>query len=195
VQLKSRGDVGIAIAKDTGHTTLTGTLHVSGTVDAISEDDGGALTVDGGAAIKKTLYVGGDIVVAGGITISDALTTPSVTTGSLINVASVVVVQAAESFLRSGTATEHTLTLVFEVTPVAGDANAQFQFNLANKTEDLVNRYDVFALVEGWTDDTNLIPLFNTLCVGVPASKQMLVKFQAVNTEVHYLKILVRYKQ
>ena len=47
-------------ASDT--VTMTGPVTLSCTVDASSKTSGGALTVSGGAAIAKKLYVGNDIV-------------------------------------------------------------------------------------------------------------------------------------
>ena len=52
----------------TGDTTLN-TLNVASQFNSISEDNGGALTVRGGAAVKKDLYVGGDLGITGDLNI------------------------------------------------------------------------------------------------------------------------------
>ena len=59
----------------TGNTTLTGTLDVTNvinfnnTTDATSSTDGGCLTVDGGAAIAKKLYVGDDLNITDALSV------------------------------------------------------------------------------------------------------------------------------
>ncbi len=68
----------------TGALTLSGGIGISLTTDAISSTNGGTFTTAGGAAIAKTLYVGGNI--AGNNLITTSLTTSSTSnsTGALI---------------------------------------------------------------------------------------------------------------
>jgi enhancing lycopene biosynthesis protein 2 len=67
-------------------TTLSSTLDVTGSVnlnndtDATSSTNGGSLTVDGGAAIAKKLFVGTDLTVGGDLFVSGTTTTVNSTT-------------------------------------------------------------------------------------------------------------------
>jgi hypothetical protein len=67
-------------------TTLSSTLDVTGNVnlnndsDATSSTNGGSLTVDGGAAIAKKLFVGTDLTVGGDLFVSGTTTTVNSTT-------------------------------------------------------------------------------------------------------------------
>lgn len=85
-------EVGTAfdVTASSGNTTIGGTLDVTGiarlnkTTDATSSTSGGSLTVDGGAAIAKKLFVGTNLDVAG-ITTLDSTTVDGalVVTGNL----------------------------------------------------------------------------------------------------------------
>jgi hypothetical protein len=53
-----------------GGIEISGKVIISNTTNAIDENDGGALTVSGGASFKKDVYIGGSITLASGGTIS-----------------------------------------------------------------------------------------------------------------------------
>jgi hypothetical protein len=52
-----------------GNTWFYGPIILSDTTNSIDEDNGGALTVSGGASFKKDVYIGGSITLSGGGTI------------------------------------------------------------------------------------------------------------------------------
>jgi hypothetical protein len=70
----------------TGNTTLSGTLDVTGavnfnsTTDATSATAGGAVTIDGGLAVAKKLFVGGAADFDGNVQIDGTLTVSGTTT-------------------------------------------------------------------------------------------------------------------
>jgi len=72
----------------TGATTLSSTLDVTGVInfnnvtDATSSTDGGCLTIDGGAAVAKKLYVGTKLYVGDTIDVTSDMTIGGVTNAS-----------------------------------------------------------------------------------------------------------------
>ena len=70
----------------TGATTLSDTLDVTGisnlnnTTDASSSTSGGALTIDGGAAVAKKLFVGTDLSIGGNSSLTGTLSVTNTTT-------------------------------------------------------------------------------------------------------------------
>ena len=52
-----------------------------------------------------------------------------------------------------------------------------------------MNRGECVLNVSGWTNDTDVIPLFNVIGVGITGTKRCLVKFVSANTYIHYLTI------
>jgi hypothetical protein len=70
----------------TGNTTLSGTLDVTGavnfnnTTEATSSTAGGAVTIDGGLAVAKKLFVGGNADFDGNVQIDGTLTVSGTTT-------------------------------------------------------------------------------------------------------------------
>lgn len=67
----SNSDYGVIFSTSyDGSMDIRSTVTISNTQNASNEDNGGALTVRGGAAFKKDVYIGGAITLAGGGTIS-----------------------------------------------------------------------------------------------------------------------------
>ena len=60
----------VIVASYDGTTGLNGTVTIFNTTNSINEDNGGSLTVRGGASFKKDVYVGGVLTLAGGGTVS-----------------------------------------------------------------------------------------------------------------------------
>jgi hypothetical protein len=85
------------------------------------------------------------------------------------------------------------LTFAFSVIPSQSSLNTQIEFTLPGRVNVLTKRGDVTISVSGYTDDTNLIPLFNTIGVGIVGTTQGLIKFQSVSTSIHYFQVNCQY--
>ena len=192
VRIISKGAFGINIAADTGDLISDSKLTISSTVDATSVDNGGALTVRGGAAIKKKLLVGGDLYVSGSTTTEGNVTQPVLVTpsGDMINVTTLTVRKTKMIKMND----ERLLFATLEVSPTVAGDNVQYTVRLPEKVSTLVNRLDLnSATASGFADDTNVYVLQNILCTGVTGSRNVLVKFQAIDTSIHYIQIFVSY--
>lgn len=172
-----------------GALIVSGGVAVATTRNSISTINGGALTVAGGAAFAKDIHIGGNLYVSGNVNANGSALPPTIT---FTNTQGCSVITYGNNYLLN-VSSEITLSFYVEVTPSAASQNCQFEFVLPDRATNLANRCDIIAMCNGYTDDTNVIPLFNTLCVGVSGETRGLVKFQSVSTGIHYLSILCRY--
>ena len=79
------------------------------------------------------------------------------------------------------------------VTPNNASENCQIEFELPGKDNGFANRRELIGTCTGYTDDDEMIPLFNVLCVGVKNESRGLIKFQSVSTGIHYFTVISRY--
>lgn len=173
----------------------SGTLVVSGGIavecsqNAQSNDNGGALTVAGGASIAKDIFIGGNLYISGNLDATGSVTTPTLTFSntqgcSITSYSNNKFVQISDQALFS---------FAVAVTPTQASTNCQFEFALPNRTSPFAQRSELIALVTGYTDDTDVIPLFNTVCVGVKTTTRGMLKFQSASTGIHYFTVFCRY--
>ena len=173
----------------TGSLVTYGGISINKTQNATSISSGGALTVDGGIAIRKDMYLGGDLYVTGSVIAGGSLTYPIVTTSGNVNCS----VNAIYSNNLINVSSYATLTFSFEVIPTAASVNCEIQFTLPGRTNGFVKAGEAIVSVSGFTDNTNFIPLFNVLGIGYPNSTNIMVKFQSVSTAIHYFQVHCNY--
>lgn len=176
-------------SKTSGALIVSGGVGISATENSTSITNGGSLTVAGGAAIGKDIYVGGDLIVSGNIAAGGSVTTPTIT---FSNTSGCSITSYANSSLIN-ISNEGILTFSVDITPIESSTNCQFTFSLPSRTNNFTQRGELVATCTGYSNDTDLIPLFNCLCVGITSTTDSLVKFQSVNTGIHYLTIMCRY--
>jgi hypothetical protein len=194
LSVSSSGTTRILTTQNSSNSTsgaliVSGGISISNTENATSYTRGNGLTIAGGGAIAKDLYVGGNITVGGTITASGAVASPTITFSNTDNCS--VTGQGNSKLLAINN--ELVLSFYIEVTPINASQNCQLEFNLPSRTTNLTNRGDSIIQCSGWTDDTNLTPLFNVLSTGVPSSTRAIVKFQSVSTSVHIIQVIARY--
>ena len=173
----------------TGALISYGGISIKGTENATSSSSGGAITVGGGLSIAKDMYLGGNLYVTGAVIAGGSVTYPTINIQSttncaindiynnnLVNISGIGIMYAS-----------------FEVVPSDASKNCQFTFSLPGRTNAFVKSGEVIVSVSGYTDDTNFIPLFNVLGVGVVGTTHVLVKFQSVNTAIHNLQVQCNY--
>lgn len=176
-------------SKTSGALIVSGGLATSATDNATSSSNGGSFTVGGGAAIGKDVYIGGNIYVEGSVVAGGSVSNPSLT---LSNTQGCTITSYNNTSLVN-VSNQATFSFGVQVTPLAASENCQFEFNLPEKVSNLTQRSDVIGICSGYTDDTKLIPLFNTLVVGVADTTNAILKFQSVSTGIHYLTVTCRY--
>ena len=88
---------------------------------------------------------------------------------------------------------EAVLSFAVFVTPTSASENCQFEFQLPNRDNGFASRTEFVATCTGYTDDEDLVPLFNILCVGVIDEARGLIKFQSASTGLHYFTVICRY--
>jgi hypothetical protein len=172
-----------------GALVVSGGVGISNTVNASSYTSGGALTVAGGTSIEKDCYIGGNIYINGKINSSGSSTSPTINFSNNVNC-------TLTSYSNNRLITisqEAMLSFGVWITPNSASQNCQIEFSLPNRSTFFDKRIDLVASAIGYTDDDDLVSLFNVLCAGVKNESRGLLKFQSVSTAVHYFSIICRY--
>jgi len=172
-----------------GALVVSGGVAVSATENSISSSVGGSLTVAGGASIMKDIFIGGNLFIAGKFNAGGSATTPEITFTNNVN----CTYTGYDNNRLLTVSQEATLSFVVWVTPTLAGSNCQIEFDLPERQNNLANRTEYTASCSGYTDDDEVIPLFNCISVGVKNQKRGLVKFQSVSTGIHYLNVICRY--
>jgi hypothetical protein len=173
----------------TGSMIARGGIAIATTKNASSTDNGGGLTIAGGAAIKKDTFIGGDLYLAGSLIATGEPLSPTITFTNTIGCS----ITSHSNNQVVAFAAEAMFSMCIEVTPIAGSEYCQFEFDLPGRDSSFTARGDLIGTCSGYTDDSDLTPIFNTLCVGATGSVNALVKFQSVNTGIHYITVICRY--
>lgn len=168
---------------------VSGGISANSTEDSVSASNGGSLTVAGGASIGKKLIVGGDLEVLGSFATPGDVLTPTITFSNQQNCSISSYGTNKICYIND----EIILSFYVEVLPDSTSSNCEFQFVVPERTSNFTKRLDIISNVSGYTDDNDVIPLFNVICVGVKNSTNALVKFQSVSTSIHYLQVICRY--
>jgi hypothetical protein len=174
---------------NTAALVITGGISVLSTENSTSLTSGGALTVDGGASIEKNLYIGGNIYISGAISAQGAVTNPTITYQTFTNCS--FVEDYNVTLIANGN--NGTLTFGLTITPNSTSSNCEIILTLPTRTNAFTKRFEVISSVSGYTDETNVTPLYNILGCGIVGTNQLLIKFQSVNTNIHALQIHCTY--
>lgn len=194
------GQAGSISVLASGLTNSNDTIAINAkriTLNTGASPGGGIFTYGAGFSIEGRLSVNGtgffetNLYVAGRLTVDTAVTTvSSLNVSNQVNAASLTMsepVIVATNDLR-------TLYLSLQVTPTEGLKMVQMSIALPERGTEFATRQSILnATCSGYVDDVNLITLCNCLCVAQPDTKNVLVKFQAVNTNTHYLQVTVTY--
>jgi len=89
--------------------------------------------------------------------------------------------------------TEAMLSFYVTATPITANATCEFRFGVPTRVTNFANRADLLGMCSGWSDDTELHSIFNTVCTGVTSSTTGIVKFQSNSMVPHILQIITRY--
>lgn len=172
-----------------GALAITGGVGINATENSSSATAGGALTVAGGTSISKDLFVGGNIYVTGNLSSSGATNAPDMFFSNEVNC---TFISYANSILLDFSK-QGFLSFSLLLLPNTSSENCQIEFDLPSYTTTLDTRCILIGTCTGYTDDENVIPVFNTICIGVKNTNRGLIKFQSVSTGIHYFTIMCRY--
>jgi hypothetical protein len=171
-----------------GALQVYGGIAIASTENAQNVSNGGSLTVSGGVSIQKDIFVGGNLYITGTLNAGSS----SSPTLSFTNTQGCSISSYGNTQLIS-VSNEGIFTFYIEVIPSVESENCQFEFVVPSRTNAFTNRGDIVISCSGYTDDTQIIPLFNLIGVGVTGTNTALIKFQSVSTNVHYIQVLCRY--
>jgi len=169
-----------------GSLLVAGGITIQTTHNATCITSGGGITVAGGLSVVKDFYLGGDLHIAGNLNAAGSISQPTISTDNTVN----CTVVSCDNINLTTIATQGILTFYMTVTPQNNNGEyCSVEFSLPQKITPLINRGDCILNVSGWVDDTNVIPLFNIIGVGVAGTNNAMIKFASVNTDIHYIQI------
>jgi len=178
-----------SINSSTGALVVNGGVSISCSANAVNITNGGSLTVVGGSSIGKDLYIGGSVYVDGFINVASSVVTPSITFSNPIN----CTLGGYSNSKLLPVVKEAMLSFSFTIIPSVSGERCYIEFSVPNRTTIFDNRTEIIASISGYTDDTNIVPIFNTACFGVKNETRALVTFQSVSTSIHYFTVIARY--
>lgn len=176
-------------SRTSGALVVTGGVAVSCTENASSFSSGGALTVGGGATVMKDFFVGGNLYITGNLNATGSATVPSI---SFMNEVNCTLAGYDNNKLLT-MSQEAIFSVAIYITPNAASENCQIEFSAPNRTNGFEDRSQLIATCTAYTDDDELIPVFNAICVAVKGENRGVIKFQSVSTGIHYFDIICRY--
>lgn len=179
----------VSDSNSTGSLITKGGVCISCTQNSTSVTSGGALSINGGISVSKDIYIGGNIYIAGSFTASGAVTNPNITFYSLTNCT------LAEYFNNNLSVSGNlgVLTFAFSVSPTNEGENCEVEIVLPSRTNAFINRFEIISNVSGYTDNNNVIPLFNVLGCGIIGTSRLLIKFQSASVNTHYFQVQSTY--
>lgn len=178
-------------SKTTGALLVSGGVSVITSQNATSLSSGGAITTPGGVSIGKDVYIGGSLYITGAFTATGSLTNPTINSGTLgyLNCSSF-------NYYHNNLQVNGglgVLTLMFTVLPSSASQNCEVQFQLPSRTNAFIRSFEIVSNCTGYSDDTNITPLFNVLSYGVIGTANINIKFQSISSNTHYFQLQATY--
>ena len=159
------------------------------TKDAISTTNGGALTVGGGVGIAKDLYIGGDVFINGALNASGCISEPVITFSNLENCS----FTGYDSSKLISISNEAIFSFSVWVTPYDGSQQCYIEFTIPERTTLFTRRTELLVTCNGYTDDDNVVPLFNVFSTGIKNETRGVITFQSISSGIHYFSLICRY--
>jgi hypothetical protein len=172
----------------TGSIVTFGGVSINNTTNSTGFTSGGALTLAGGLSVAKDTYINGDLHISGTI-VGNSVSFPTLTFYPTVN----CVISLYGNAILTKVSNLNELSFYVQVIPTLDSKNTEFEFDLPNLNNNLTTRFDIISYASGYTDDTNVIVLFNILSFGKVSSKRGVVKFQSNTNTVHYIQIICKY--
>jgi hypothetical protein len=179
----------VANNSTSGSFVLSGGMGICSTTNSSNVSNGGALTIGGGASILKDTYIGGDLHVSGQIYSEGSVLSPTLTFSNEV----ACTLAGYENSKLIIISHEAILSFCFWVTASVASENCSIEFSIPERITNFTNRRDLIISCSGYTDDDNVIPLFNVIGAAVKSSTRGFIKFQSVSTGIHYFTVTCRY--
>jgi hypothetical protein len=194
VKIKSFGNVSFystttSESASSGSIVTYGGVGILCTKDAISITNGGALTVGGGVGITKDLYIGGDVFINGALNASGCISEPVITFSNLENCS----FTGYDSSKLISISNEAIFSFSLWVTPYDGSQQCYIEFTIPERTTLFSRRTELLVTCNGYTDDDNVVPLFNVFSTGIKNETRGVITFQSVSSGIHYFSLICRY--
>ena len=181
VQVFTNGD---SINSSTGSVILNGGLSIKNSTNSVSGIEGGSFTCAGGGAFDGDLYVNGNLFLNG-------ISSPTLTFNNTGNFSSMSYGNSKLQIISN----EALLSFWLKVIPITSNIDNLLNFNIPEKINNIVDVYDLNSSINGFTNDSQLISIFNTICGGVSGTTTGIIKFQSNNNvSSHNFSILCRYE-
>jgi hypothetical protein len=196
VKIFTNGDQERLNIDSDGIVTVSNALIVDGGINSQSESNanglgsGGSLTVAGGGSVMKDFYIGGNLFIAGNLDAAGSVTTSNIVFSNNTNCT--LTSYDTNSLIKISN--EALFTFSVSITPSVSSSNCQIEFTLPERVSPFQERFELISSCTGYTDNDEIIPLFNCISVGVKNEARGLIKFQSVSTGIHYFNVICRYK-
>jgi hypothetical protein len=168
---------------------VSGGLSISNTTNATSTTNGGALTCAGGASFNQDVRIGGTLYVSGGLPGGITVSSPSITTSSLVNLTSAVTGSTVK--LRTITLDKQ-LSTTFVCVPSSVLNTCSFEFAVPGVVTNFTNSTEVVCTVNGYRSD--FVAIENATAFAVVGTTNVRVKFTSGSTNSHILQISAIYE-
>jgi hypothetical protein len=178
-------------SKTTGALIVSGGVSVATSQNATSITSGGSITTPGGVSIGKDVYIGGSLYITGAFTATGSVTNPNIDSGTLVYSNCSSFNYYHNNLQVNGSL--GVLTLMFTVLPSNSSQNCEVQFQLPSRTNAFIRSFEVISNCTGYSDNTNVIPLFNVLSYGVIGTANINIKFQSISSNIHYFQLQATY--
>ena len=155
----------------------------------MSVTNGGALTVGGGVSVAKDLYIGGDVFINGALNASGCISEPVITFSNLENCS----FTGYDNSKLISISNEAIFSFSVWVTPYDGSQQCYIEFSIPERTTLFNRRTELLVTCNGYTDDDNVVPLFNVFSAGIKNSSKGIITFQSVSSGIHYFSLICRY--
>ena len=174
-----------ASSYDSASLILNGGLTIGCTENATSLTNGGAVTIAGGLSVIKDFYIGGNLHIDGNFNASGSVSNPTITFTDHVNCD--ITSYDDSNLIKISTQGIFTMSII--ITPSVTREYCQFQFTLPDKVSNFSTYTQCYVNATGWTNNVSIIPLYNMIGVSVPGTKDVMIKFNSVNSDLHYFQI------
>ena len=178
-------------SKTTGALIVSGGVSVTTSQNATSITSGGAITTPGGVSIGKDVYIGGSLYITGSFTATGSVTNPNINSSTLVYLNCSSFNYYHNNLQVNGSL--GVLTLMFTVLPSSGSQDCEVQFQLPSRTNAFIRSFETISNCTGYSNDTNIIPLFNVLSYNVIGTANINIKFQSISSNIHYFQLQATY--
>jgi hypothetical protein len=194
-QLKLNTDSSIYISSTltsdsitSGALLLDGGISINNSANAVDVDNGGTFTTGGGASIKKDVYIGGNLNVAGDF--SGGITNPVLNISSASNtVATPTVVKSV--LTKNGV--NRSLVATFRMNTVNSGTTTSFEIEMPDLVTNITSVFDVSILASGYSNDSSPVNVENLFGYSLVGGINTKISFTSQANSSHTIQAIFTY--